>query len=99
MRLALPFAFVTLLAAATPALAVPVCSGGDGAVSFSFGFSVGGPFSEAETNAMELNMLQSMGIKATRTERWSGCIRAWVTQPDGREVMEFYDPETFKRVE
>lgn len=99
MRPFLPLALAVALAGAAPAFAVPVCSGGDGAVRLSFGFSIGGPFSESETNEMELNLLRSRGIKATRTERWGGCIRAWAVQPNGREVMEFYDPDTLRRVE
>lgn len=98
MRLALPLALAAALAAATPALAVPVCGGGSG-LAVGFGFSIGGPFTEAETNELELNLLRSKGVNATHTERWSGCIRAWVLQPDGREVMEFYDPDTLERVE
>lgn len=91
---------LTLLAGVAPAAAVPVCSGVNSeGIHLSFGFSVGGPFSEAEINEFDKQTLNGKGIRATRVERWSGCIRAWVLQPDGREVMEFYDPETFRRVE
>jgi hypothetical protein len=76
---------------ATPALAAPICSG-------TFGLSRE-VYSEADINDYNLNMLRSNGVRATSAEIWGGCIRAFVRQDDGREVMEFYEPTNFRRVQ
>jgi hypothetical protein len=87
--LALGTALSALLVAA-PAIAAPICSG-----SFAFDRN---RVSETTINEYNLNMLQQKGVDATRAEIWSGCIRAYVRQPDGTEQMEFYEPLTFQRV-
>lgn len=76
---------------ATPTLATPMCSG-------SYGMSRE-IFTEDEVNEYHYNMLRSKGVNVTRAELWSGCIRAFVIQPDGSEQMEFYEPLNFRRVE
>lgn len=91
MRPILPLAFAIVAAAAAPAFAVPACSG-------SFALS-GNFYTEAEINAFNLDLLRGNGIKATRAEIWGGCIRAWVTQPSGREEMQFYEPLNLRRVD
>lgn len=84
----LGIALSVLLAA--PALAAPICSG-----SFALDRE---RYSETDINEYNLMMLRSKGVDVTRAEIWSGCIRAYVRQPDGTEQMEFYEPLTFQRV-
>nr|WP_295883554.1 hypothetical protein [uncultured Devosia sp.] len=77
--------------AATPALAVPVCSGN---------FALDDEWhTESELNDFNLDLLRSTGVDAVRTEVWGGCIRAWVRLPDGSEEMQFYEPLNLRRVE
>ena len=91
MRPALPLALVLLAAAAAPAMAVPACSG-----SFALNLE---RHSEARVNEVNLDLLRSIGVDATRTEIWGGCIRAWVRTADGREEMQFFEPLNLRRVE
>ncbi|MGB3338319.1 MAG: hypothetical protein WBA73_14185 [Devosia sp.] len=76
---------------AAPALAAPVCSG-----SFALDDEW---HTEAELNDFNLDLLRSVGVDATRTEVWGGCIRAFVRLPDGSEEMQFYEPLNLRRVE
>jgi hypothetical protein len=91
MRFALPLALVGLAAAATPALAVPACSG-------SFALSEE-RFTEAQINEFNMDLLRSIGVDVTRAEMWGGCIRVWVRTANGREEMQFYEPLNLRRVE
>ena len=91
MRPALLLAMVLFTAASSPALAVPACSG-------SFALSLE-RHSEARVNEVNLDLLRSIGIDATRAEIWGGCIRAWVRTADGREEMQFFEPLNLRRVE
>ena len=93
MRIVLPLALALFAGASAtvPALAVPACSG-----SFALDRA---RHSEADMNEMNLVLLRSAGVDATRAEMWGGCIRAWVPTADGREEMQFYEPLTMRRVE
>lgn len=91
MRPALPLAFAILAAAAAPALAVPACSG-----SFALDRE---HFRESEINEYNLQLLQGIGVDATRAEMWGGCIRAFVRRADGTEEMQFFEPLNLHRVE
>ena len=91
MRPALPLAMMLLTATAAPALAVPACSG-------SFALSLE-RHSETRVNELNLDLLRSIGVDATRAEIWGGCIRAWVRTADGREEMQFFEPLNLRRVE
>ncbi|WP_375449844.1 hypothetical protein [uncultured Devosia sp.] len=53
---------------------------------------------EAERNERDLTALRQRGIDATRVERWSGCIRAYVRQPDGGETMQFFEPNGYRPI-
>jgi hypothetical protein len=70
---------------------IAICSG-------SFALSPN-RYSETAINAFNLEALRRRGIDVTRAEIWSGCIRVWVRQADGREQMQFYEPLNFRRVE
>ena len=91
MRPALPLAMMLLAATVAPALAVPACSG-------SFALSLE-RHSETRVNELNLDLLRSIGVDATRAEIWGGCIRAWVRTADGREEMQFFEPLNLRRVE
>jgi len=90
MNKSLIFGVALAAIASTPTLAAPICSG-------SFGLPRD-RFSEAEINDYNQQMLRSYGVDASRVEIWSGCIRAYVRQPDGTEEMQFFEPLNFRRV-
>ena len=86
--IALALAATTLMAA--PAMAA-ACSG-----SFALDMEW---YTEAELNEYNLDLLRSIGVNAKRAETWGGCIRAFVRTEDGREEMQFFEPNGLRRVE
>lgn len=46
-----------------------------------------------------IELLREHGVDAVRVEEWSGCLRAYVPQPDGTDQMQFFDPSTFQRLQ
>jgi hypothetical protein len=81
---------------ATPAFAVPYCDVGpnsEGATA-DFGF---GPIGEEESAKLAEQELHGEGIKAHDTRFWNGCIQTFVNV-DGRDEMQFYDPNNLRRV-
>jgi hypothetical protein len=91
-------ALALTLVATLPAYAV-FCNAGDDVVVLEFGFRIGEPYTEQERNQFDLMALQQQGVDATRVERWNGCIRAFVRKPEGGEEMQFFDPDTYVRVQ
>jgi hypothetical protein len=49
-------------------------------------------------NQNTLSRLRDQGVNATSVEDWGGLVRAFVTQDDGRQVMQFYTPGTLQQV-
>ncbi len=45
-----------------------------------------------------LARLQAQGVAATDVEEWGGLVRAYVTLEDGRQVMQFFAPDSLNRV-
>lgn len=45
-----------------------------------------------------LARLQAQGVAATGVEEWGGLVRAYVTLEDGRQVMQFFTPDSLNRV-
>ncbi|WP_240232325.1 hypothetical protein [Devosia lacusdianchii] len=86
-----------VLLTAFPAQAA-FCTDDRGIVT-NFSIQIGKPFTEQELNEFDLMRLRQEGVDATRVERWNGCIRAFVRKPEGGEEMQFYDPNTFERVQ
>ena len=43
--------------------------------------------------------LKEKGIDAVSVEEWNGLVRAFVTQDDGREVMQLFDADTLTPVQ
>ena len=43
--------------------------------------------------------LQEKGINAVSVEEWNGLVRAFVTQEDGREVMQLFEADTLSPVQ
>ncbi|MGV3650362.1 MAG: hypothetical protein ACO1OK_02975 [Devosia sp.] len=85
--------------AAGPALAqVPFCT--DNRPTFSnrpsFGFSQTDPFQERAE--IDLARLERAGVDVRSLDYWNGCIRAWVRQPGGGQMQQFYDPNTLRRL-
>lgn len=54
---------------------------------------------EEEINDYNETLLRGIGVNVTRAEIWGGCIRAFVTLPDGTEEMQFFEPVGLRRVE
>lgn len=42
--------------------------------------------------------LNEKGINATEVEDWSGLVRAYVTQEDGSQTMQFFTPGSLEQV-
>lgn len=88
-----------LLAAATPAFAL-FCQDDRSGVTITFGNNLfGTDQSEDDLNEFDLIQLRQQGVDATSVERWNGCIRAFVRKPEGGEEMQFFDPNTYRRVQ
>ena len=45
-----------------------------------------------------LTRLQQQGVNATSVDAWGGLVRAYVTQEDGKQVMQFYTPDSLTQV-
>lgn len=45
----------------------------------------------AEGYAMEL---RQRGYRVESVQGWGGCVKAFITDPDGGSHMEFFDPDT-----
>lgn len=71
--------------------------------SVSFGMEIGNdgrPRRDAQLQRdFDLTRLRQAGVNATSVERWNGCLRAFVQQPDGTTRMEFYQPRTLGRIQ
>jgi len=79
---------------AAPALAVPMC-GGPPIDHFD---RHGQPQYDEEGSAYLAEMeLRAHGIDANMTRWWNGCLQTFVHE-NGREVMKFYDPDTYEEI-
>ena len=92
------------LALSTPALAISCDDNGDGIRiglngQISGRLHIGEPYTEEELGLFDQMELRKQGIEATRVERWNGCLRAWVKGEDGRERQQFFDPNTYDRLD
>lgn len=93
------FAALALTVVATlPAHALFCNASGDGVV-VQFGVQIGEPYTEQERNDFDMMALRQQGVDATRVERWNGCIRAFVRKPEGGEEMQFFDPDSYQRLQ
>ena len=45
-----------------------------------------------------LTRLQAKGVNATAVEDWGSLVRAYVTLEDGRQVMQYFAPQTLEQV-
>lgn len=70
------------------------------AFAFTDTGSTAGVFGEGSAEHREwmadtiLSRLQQQGVPATAVEEWGGLVRAYVTQPDGTQAMQFFAPDT-----
>lgn len=53
---------------------------------------------DAVANDYTLLRLHEKGINATSIEEWNGLVRAYVTQDDGSQAMQLFDPDTLAPV-
>lgn len=90
-------ALALTLFATLPAHAL-YCSGTNGGIVVQFGVHLGEEYTESELNTFDLMALRQQGVDATAVERWNGCIRAYVRTATGEE-MQFFDPDTYQRVQ
>lgn len=98
-RITLSLVALSFALAAGPALAGPMCNDSTPGVQLSLGFSIGEKMSESDRNEFDLQLLRSKGVDATSVERWGDCIRAYVRKPEGGIEMQFFDPNSYRRVE
>jgi hypothetical protein len=78
----------------TAAFAVPMCDG----PAFDRLKANGTPRYSEEEMAMDAEMqLRSMGIDASDTRWWNGCLQTFVNE-NGHRVMKFYDPNSYREV-
>jgi hypothetical protein len=87
-------ALALFLSPATAALAVPMCDGPDFSELDSSGHF---RYSEPDESAFAERRLNAMGIDASLTRFWNGCIQTFVRE-NGHTVMRFYDPDTLREV-
>ncbi|MBD8065598.1 hypothetical protein IC608_08930 [Devosia sp. PTR5] len=98
-RRVLAAALILATVPALPVQALQYCTDGRPGLNFSFGFSFGGRMTENDRNEFDLMQLQRLGVAATRVERWNGCIRAFVRKPGGGEEMQYFDPNSYARLQ
>lgn len=91
---------IALVAAASLAgLAAPAFAETDTSIGLDDFATEQQDLSDYETaTQLILVRLQEKGINATAVEDWGGLIRAFVTQEDGRQVMQLFTPDTLEPV-
>lgn len=89
-----------LATATAPAYAL-MCNGlEEPGLSIEFGVRIGEPYTEAEQSTFDVMRLRQAGVDATGwSERWNGCIKAFVRKPGGGEEMQFFEPGSLRRVQ
>ena len=87
---------LVLAMAATPALAVPACYAPRGGNALGFEFEIG-KLGETDKARFYEQRLRAMGIDASQTRLWNGCIQTFVTEA-GKFTMRFYDPWTLEEI-
>ena len=57
----------------------------------------GVPIDSVDANADGIAMeLRQMGYKVESVQGWGGCVKAFITDPDGGSHMAFFDPDTLQ---
>lgn len=79
---------------ATAAFAVPMCDGPDFERLHKDGTPI---YSEIDMAAMAEQELRARGIDASDTRWWNGCLQTFVRE-NGRTVMKFYDPDSYREI-
>lgn len=88
------FAVATLAGAAAPAFAE--ANTAIGLDDFNGEESDQSSYETAAQNI--LSRLRDQGVNASSVESWGGKVRAFVTLEDGRQVMQFFAPDTLQQV-
>lgn len=52
-------------------------------------------FTEAELAQQAERDLRRMGIEATNTRFWNGCIQTFVKDENGKTVIKYYNPDSY----
>ena len=103
MLRSLTIAALMLGFAATPAMARPNCdlNGSRPGLTVEFGFSLGGSSSDDSFDEDIAKIeLRRRGVIARSVSKASdGCIEAFVQYPDGSWQSDYYDPDTWDRVD
>ena len=87
-------AAATLAGAAAPAFAEPTT-----AIGLDDSNGEESDQSSYDTAAQNiLSRLRDNGVNANAVEDWGGLVRAFVTLEDGRQVMQFFTPDTLEQV-
>ena len=83
---------IALVAAASVAgIAAPVMADSEGLFSGSH------EWQQFQADSI-VSQLQRQGVNATAVEEWSGLVRAYVTEADGTQSMQFFVPGSLERV-
>ena len=107
MRLvAIALGALALTAIASPAFAISCQAPELSAygIDLEYSFSIGnqsGIVKGSKTEQQEiydLQRLKRIGVDAEDTERWNGCIKAYVRNASGLE-QQFYHPDSLRRVD
>ncbi|MDC9823541.1 hypothetical protein PRN20_07340 [Devosia sp. ZB163] len=101
MRL-LPNLAVALVVAATPALARERCDTPDPTpglkIEFHFGLGdVNDPQMDEQLYQMQIKQKHGIDARSVRVSG-DGCLEAFVQAADGSWGVQYYDPDTFERV-
>lgn len=95
MKLLILLGTVALLAIpAGAAYAIPMC---DGPPVDHFDRNNQPVFDEEGSAYLAEMELRAHGIDANMTRWWNGCLQTFVHE-NGREVMKFYDPNTYEEI-
>ena len=82
----------SLLAVASPAFAVPFCSGGGTGLQLKYGV-----LTEEERLSFYEQRLRAAGYDISDARFWNGCIRAFIRDQTGTHMI-FFDPDTLAEV-
>ena len=55
-------------------------------------------FNEADLARTAEHELHRLGIDASNTRFWNGCLQTFVKDENGKNVMKFYNPDTFAEI-
>lgn len=90
-------ALAALLVSVLPAAARERCDTPEPGLHITWGFSVGGKYTDEEQETLDKMELRKRGINARTAKRTDdGCIEAWVPNGGGTFDTQYFDEDTFE---